>query len=158
MRDYGAMNLALALVLVVAGLTMNRLLVRTALGALLVFAISHLIFHAAHLEQFSTTAAVTELVALTVAAALPAALLIRTEFDAGTAFSAACLDVPTTGVPNGETFQHTPTRGDRDRLRGRRRTRSGPVGKCCDPLPVVPGYRLDRERRPTLPGRRVLDA
>lgn len=78
MRDYGAMNLALALVLVVAAVTMNRLLVRTALCALLLFAVPHLIFHATHLQHFSTTAAVTELVALSVAAALPAALLVLT--------------------------------------------------------------------------------
>lgn len=78
MRDYGAMNLALALVLVVAAVTMNRLLVRTALGALLLFAVPHLIFHATHSEHVTTAAAVTELVALTIAAALPAALLILT--------------------------------------------------------------------------------
>ncbi len=78
MRDFGAMNLALALVLVVAGVTMNRLLVRTALCAVALFAIPHLIFHAIHREHFSTSAATTELVALTIAAALPAALLILT--------------------------------------------------------------------------------
>lgn len=81
MRDYGAMNLALAPVLVVAAVSMNQLLVRTALGALLIFAIPHLIFHATHLEQFSTTAAVTELIALTIAAVLPAALLTQTRAD-----------------------------------------------------------------------------
>jgi hypothetical protein len=53
MRDFGAMNLAMALVHVVAGVTMNRLLVRTALCALLLFAIPHLIFHATHREHFS---------------------------------------------------------------------------------------------------------
>jgi hypothetical protein len=63
MRDFGAMNLALALVLVVAGVTMERLLVRTALCALLLFAVPHLIFHATHVEHFST---------------LPGALLILT--------------------------------------------------------------------------------
>lgn len=78
MRDYGAMNLALALVLVVAAVTMNRLLVRTALGALLLFAVPHLIFHATHSEHVTTTAAAAELVALTIAAALPAALLTLT--------------------------------------------------------------------------------
>ncbi len=78
MRDFGAMNLALALVVVVAGVTMERLLVRTVLGALLLFAVPHLIFHATHVEHFSTSAAATELVALTIAAALPAALLILT--------------------------------------------------------------------------------
>ncbi|MGA9310437.1 MAG: hypothetical protein WBV74_08710 [Pseudonocardiaceae bacterium] len=78
MRDYGAMNLALALVVVVAGVTMERRLVRTALCALLLFAVPHLIFHATHVEHFGTSAVATELVALTIAAALPAALLILT--------------------------------------------------------------------------------
>jgi hypothetical protein len=39
MRDYGAMILALALVSVVAAITMDRLMVRTALAAYLLFAI-----------------------------------------------------------------------------------------------------------------------
>ena len=78
MRDYGAMNLGLALVLVVAAVTMNTLLVRTALCAYLLFAVPHLIFHATHLENFTTGAAATELVALTIAAILPAFLLALT--------------------------------------------------------------------------------
>src|SRR6516164_5216313 len=45
MRDYGAMNLAVALVFVVAATTMERRLVRLALVAYLLFAIPHLIFH-----------------------------------------------------------------------------------------------------------------
>lgn len=78
MRDYGAMNLGLALILVVAVVTMNTLLVRTALCAYLLFAVPHLIFHATHLEHFTTGAAATELVALTIAAILPAFLLALT--------------------------------------------------------------------------------
>ncbi len=81
MRDFGAMNLALALVVVVAGVTMNRLLVRTALCAVLLFAVPHLIFHVTHREHFSTSAAAAELVAFTIAAALPAALLILTRHN-----------------------------------------------------------------------------
>lgn len=51
----------------------------TALGALLLFAIPHLILHATRLEHFTTIDAVTALAALTITAALPAALL--TLFD-----------------------------------------------------------------------------
>lgn len=78
MRDYGAMNLALALVIAVAVVTMHPLLVRAALGAFLVFAVPHLIFHATHLNGLTTGAAVTELVALSIAGALPAFLLALT--------------------------------------------------------------------------------
>lgn len=91
MRDYGAMNLSLALVFVVAAITMERRMVRIALGAYLLFAIPHLIFHLTHLEHFTTAGAVGQTIALTVAVLLPVALLILTatlssrrgSFDAG---------------------------------------------------------------------------
>jgi hypothetical protein len=44
MRDYGAMNLALGVVTMVAAITMGRLIVRTTLAAYIVFAIPHLVF------------------------------------------------------------------------------------------------------------------
>ncbi|WP_244897630.1 hypothetical protein [Mycobacterium alsense] len=78
MRDYGAMNLGLALVFAVAATTMERRLVRVALGAYLLFALPHLIFHVTHLENFSTAAAVGQTAILAVAVLLPAALLILT--------------------------------------------------------------------------------
>ncbi|OBA83084.1 hypothetical protein A9W99_09170 [Mycobacterium sp. 1164966.3] len=78
MRDYGAMNLSLALVFVLAAVTMERRMVRTALGAYLLFAIPHLIFHLTHLEHFTTGAAVWQTVLLTVAVLLPVGLLILT--------------------------------------------------------------------------------
>jgi hypothetical protein len=77
MRDYGAMNLGLALVFVVAAATMERRLVRLALGAYLLFAIPHLIFHVTHLENFTTAAAVGQTTTLIIAV-LPVALLILT--------------------------------------------------------------------------------
>ncbi|MGV0050326.1 hypothetical protein ACRU43_13960 [Mycobacterium colombiense] len=91
MRDYGAMNLSLALVFVVAAITMERRMVRIALGAYLLFAIPHLIFHLTHLEHFTTAGAVGQTIVLTVAVLLPVALLILTatlssrrgSFDAG---------------------------------------------------------------------------
>lgn len=76
MRDYGAMNLSLALVFIVAAITMEPPMVRIALGAYLLFAIPHLILHLTHLEHFTTAAAVWQTIVLTVAVLLPAALLI----------------------------------------------------------------------------------
>lgn len=78
MRDYGAMNLSLALVFVVAAVTMERRMVRIALGAYLLFAIPHLIFHLTHLEHFTAGAAVWQTILLTVAVLLPVGLLILT--------------------------------------------------------------------------------
>jgi hypothetical protein len=78
MRDYGAMNLALALVFVVAATTMERRLVRLALVAYLLFAIPHLVFHIMHLDNFTTVAAVGQTALLAVAVLLPVALLILT--------------------------------------------------------------------------------
>lgn len=77
MRDYGAMNLALALVIVTAAITMERRLVRVALGAYLLFAVPHLAFHVTHLENFTTAAAVAQTTTLAIAT-LPVALLILT--------------------------------------------------------------------------------
>jgi len=78
MRDYGAMNLALALVFVVAAITMDRRMVRIALGGYLLFAIPHLIFHVTHLENFTTADAVGQTTLLTLAVLLPVALLMLT--------------------------------------------------------------------------------
>jgi hypothetical protein len=77
MRDYGAMNLSLALVFVVAVTTMDRRAVRVALGGYLLFAIPHLIFHVTHLAHFTTAAAVGQTTTLVIAL-LPAALLMLT--------------------------------------------------------------------------------
>ncbi|MGH3556830.1 MAG: hypothetical protein ACRDTK_04940 [Mycobacterium sp.] len=78
MRDFGAMNLALGVVSLVAAITMEQLMVRTALVAYLVFAIPHLLFHVTHHQHYPATAAVTETSVLVVAALLPVALLALT--------------------------------------------------------------------------------
>jgi hypothetical protein len=78
MRDYGAMNLSLALVFVVSSVTTERRMVRIALAAYLLFAIPHLIFHLTHLEHFATGAAVRQTILLTLAVLLPVGLLILT--------------------------------------------------------------------------------
>jgi hypothetical protein len=78
MRDYGAMNLALAVVTLVGAITMGQLMVRTALTAYLVFALPHLLFHVTHHQHYTTTGAVSETAALVVAALLPVVLLALT--------------------------------------------------------------------------------
>jgi hypothetical protein len=78
MRDFGAMNLALAVVTFVAAITMEQLMVRTALVAYLVFAIPHLLFHVAHHQHYTAMEAIGETAALAVAMLLPVALLMLT--------------------------------------------------------------------------------
>jgi hypothetical protein len=78
MRDYGAMNLALGLVTAVAAITMDRIMVRTALVAYLLFAIPHLLFHVSHHDHYTPSQAVGETTALTIAVLLPLALLALT--------------------------------------------------------------------------------
>jgi hypothetical protein len=52
-RDFGSLYLALGLLLLFAGVVLDRLLVQPVLGASLVFQVPHLIFHAANTEPFS---------------------------------------------------------------------------------------------------------
>ena len=78
MRDYGAMNLALCVVILAAAISMEQLVVRIALTAYLVFAVPHLLFHLTHHQHYTTTQAVSETTALVIAALLPLALLALT--------------------------------------------------------------------------------
>jgi hypothetical protein len=78
MRDVGSLSLSLAFILVVAALTMERRTVRVGLGAYLLFAVPHFIFHATHLENFTTAAAFGQTAILAVAVLLPVALLALT--------------------------------------------------------------------------------
>jgi hypothetical protein len=73
MRDVGGLNLALLIVVVVAAVTLDRLVVRTALAAVLFFAVVHFIFHATHLENFPRGDAIAQTVSLGVTVLLPAA-------------------------------------------------------------------------------------
>lgn len=76
MRDVGAGTLAYVLVLAVAAVSMDRLLVYTALAANLVFTVPHFLFHATHLEPFPPVDAVTQTALLSVGVLLPAGLLM----------------------------------------------------------------------------------
>ena len=74
-RDFGGMNLAVAVVFGVAAATLDRRLAATALVAYLVFALPHLVFHLDHLEPFGAVDAAAQVVTLVVAALLPLPLL-----------------------------------------------------------------------------------
>lgn len=77
MTDVGSFNLALALVLAGAATSSaNRALVRIALSAFLVYAVSHFVFHAGHLAGFPTADAVAQTLALGVLVVLPVVLLV----------------------------------------------------------------------------------
>lgn len=51
LRDFGAMNLALGVVALVATVWFRRTLVRVACGAWFVFGVQHLAFHAMHVDM-----------------------------------------------------------------------------------------------------------
>jgi hypothetical protein len=76
--DIGEFNLVVAVGLLVAAVTVNRLLVRTVLVGFLGYAVPHLIFHADHLAGFSTGDAAAQTAALVVDAVLPLILLALT--------------------------------------------------------------------------------
>ncbi len=78
MRDVGALTLAYTFVLVIAAVTMDRLLVRTALVANLIFTVPHFVFHAFHLEGFPTGDAIAQTILLGVGVLLPAVCLALT--------------------------------------------------------------------------------
>jgi hypothetical protein len=75
-RDFGGMNLAMAVVFAAAAISLDRRLATTALVAYLVFALPHLVFHLDHLEPFGTADAAGQVVSLVAAAALPLLALV----------------------------------------------------------------------------------
>src|SRR3989442_4680473 len=86
-RDVGALLLALGLLLLFAALVLERRLVQGALVASLVFGIPHLIFHAAHRSGLSSADNALNLTLLSVAVAIPAALLVLVRASSRTARS-----------------------------------------------------------------------
>ena len=81
MTDVGGLGLALALVLGVAAATMDRLLIRVALAAYLVYSISHLLFHVTHLTGLSAGGIALLVTSLTLLPVLALALLILAARD-----------------------------------------------------------------------------
>ena len=72
-RDVGWYNLAIALVCVIAAVTLARAAVGAAAGAVLVSGVPHLAYHVAHLDIFRTSDQIGEVVSL---AAAPISALI----------------------------------------------------------------------------------
>ncbi|WP_223179654.1 hypothetical protein [Streptomyces griseicoloratus] len=75
LRDFGGASLALAVVLCAAVAAMERRLVVTALVAYLVASVSHLVFHAQHLEPLAAASGAGFMALLGAAVVLPSALL-----------------------------------------------------------------------------------
>ncbi|MDA3649607.1 hypothetical protein LZ318_08150 [Saccharopolyspora indica] len=72
-RDFGAMNLAMAVVLGAAAVRLDRTLVQVGLTANLVWAVPHLVFHAAHPPHATGLALIAALAAVVV---IPLVLLV----------------------------------------------------------------------------------
>ncbi|MEC3976847.1 hypothetical protein [Amycolatopsis sp. H20-H5] len=87
--DFGAMNLALAVLLGVAAVRMDRVLVRTALVVYLVFAGAHVLIHTRYLGHLPPAQSAVLVTLLSLAAAVPIGLLVltvrRSTTSAGTA-------------------------------------------------------------------------
>lgn len=73
--DVGGLYLGFAVVLGWAAWTLSRELVRAACAGWTLMALLHFVFHATHLDRFSTADAVAELVGLAAVLALPAVAL-----------------------------------------------------------------------------------
>jgi hypothetical protein len=69
-RDFGSLNLALAVVLGVAAWKALPLLVRTAAVAYCLFGVPHLLYHLRHLDLYDTTDKVANVVSLVLALVL----------------------------------------------------------------------------------------
>lgn len=75
-RDFGALNLALAVVLVSAAISLTVPLVRTACLASLAWGLPHFIYHLVNTDNLSSSDLVASLGGLALFAALPLALLV----------------------------------------------------------------------------------
>lgn len=77
-RDYGALNLALGVLLVSAAIYLERRLVRVALVSWLAFEVPHFVFHVGQTHHFSATSNAEQLGGLGLLMVLPLALLFMT--------------------------------------------------------------------------------
>lgn len=75
-RDVGALNLALAAVLVTAAIRLTRSMVTMAAIASLLWGVPHFVYHAVETEGYGTSDLVASLTGLAVFAAIPVALLV----------------------------------------------------------------------------------
>jgi hypothetical protein len=75
-RDYGALNLAMAVLLLAAGILLERRLVQVALITWLVFEVPHFIFHVGQTHHFSPESNLAQLGGLAFQILLPLVLLL----------------------------------------------------------------------------------
>ena len=74
-RDVGVLNLALALVVVVAAVQLGVTLVRLAAGASLVYGLPHFVYHLRHLDLYSSSDQVANVFSLGLGVVAPVLLL-----------------------------------------------------------------------------------
>jgi hypothetical protein len=74
-RDYGALNLAMAVLLLAAGVLLERRLVQVALTTWLVFEVPHFVFHVGQIHHFSPGSNLSQLGGLAFLIVLPLGLL-----------------------------------------------------------------------------------
>ena len=77
-RDFGALNLALAVVTIAAAITLARPLVIAVAIAWLAWGVPHLVYHSRHLDVYETSDQVLNVVLLTALPVLAAAVLVLT--------------------------------------------------------------------------------
>ena len=77
-RDFGGLNLALALVLIVAVVKGMPMLLRLAAGAALLFSLPHFVYHARHLDAYSGSDQVINMITLGLSVLAPLAVLALT--------------------------------------------------------------------------------
>jgi hypothetical protein len=75
-RDFGALNLALTVVTVVAFVTLGRAVVVAAGLAWIAYSVPHLVYHARHLDVFDTSDQVAAMAALVLGVVLPTIVLV----------------------------------------------------------------------------------
>jgi hypothetical protein len=77
-RDFGALNLALAVVTIAAAITLARPLVIAVAIAWLAWGVPHLVYHSRHLDVYETSDQVLNVVLLTALPVLALAVLVLT--------------------------------------------------------------------------------
>lgn len=73
-RDVGGLNLALAIVVIAAAVTLSRPMILTAVGASLAIGVPHFLYHLVNADLLDATDATISLVGLALAVVLPVAV------------------------------------------------------------------------------------
>lgn len=77
-RDYGGLNLGFCFIFAACAIGGDRRTTRTALAGFELFTVPHFIFHATHLDGFTTTDAISQTGSLGLVAVLPLVLIALT--------------------------------------------------------------------------------